>query len=216
MGGLNLVSGDGSSAFGSSVESTLGTADAPVLELRDRIETALRYTFSWSKAVGSVGVLDFVPGMSAKPLNIVTGATNPLDAATFQSRISAMQDALKSLYALLTPDLVFPGNDAAAAYERASTTFAQLYRDLQLSKETLARPDQLDELSGIADGFFDAPAAAITAVAEKASNGIAKALNGTAAAIWSALWPWLLVAGAVGVVYVFRRPLTRALGKVSS
>jgi hypothetical protein len=41
-------------------------------------------------------------------------------------------------------------------------------------------------------------------------------LGNTAAALWTNLWPWLLLAGGAGLVYLFRAPLARALGKVAS
>jgi len=209
MAGLDMTSSDEYvTAFGSSVESTLSFADGtPVLELRDRIYTALGYTFSWMQALS--------PG-SGVVLNVVSGVYDPAEASGLAARVSDMQTALKGLYAMFTPELVFAGNDAVATYNNVSAAFAQLYRDLVLNKNTLPRPDLLDQVGDVATGIFQAPAAAITAIAEKASNGVARALGGTAAAIWSALWPWLLLAGAVGVVYVFRRPLSRALGKVSA
>lgn len=208
--GLNLApsnSTDAGGAFNSGVESTLGLADAPVLELRDRIYTALGYTFSWSAALK--------PG-SGVVLNVATGAYDPIAAAQLAARVSDMQDTLRALYNELTPDMQFLGRDQVSAYESISAAFAQLYRDLTLSASSLPRPDLLDQVGDIGSAFFDAPAAAITALAEKASNGIARTLGGATAAIWSALWPWILIAGIVGVVYVFRAPLGRAVGKVAS
>lgn len=186
------------------VESTLGIADAPSLELRDRIITALRYTFSWAKAVDD--------GIANQVLN----AADPEVLQELQNRVSDMQHALRGLLSAIPADGVFPGNDAKASYEQTSSAFAQLYRDLVFNAATLPQPSLLQQLGGIASGFLDAPVAAVTAAAETASNAIARALGGTAGAIWSALWPYLLIAGAVGVIYVFRAPLGRALGKVAA
>lgn len=194
-------------AFGTNVESTLGLADAPVLELRDRISAALRYTFSWSKALS--------PG-SGVVLNVAAGAYDPIAAAEFGKRISDMQDALRALYSLLPPDLVFVGNPQKTAYESVSAAFAQLYRDLALSADTLPRPELLQQLGDLGSAALNAPAAAATTLAQEIANALARLLGGTAGAIWAALWPWLLVAGGAGVVYVFRAPLGRALGKAAA
>lgn len=193
--------------FATSVESTLGIADEPTAELRDRVTNALRYTLSWLGALtpGALGALD-----------VVAGNTDPVELIAFRGRITDMQTALRGLLDMLPLSDVFAGKDAKAAYERVSQGFAQLYRDLALSRSTLPRPELLEQLGDLGAGIFRAPAAAITTVAEEAAGAIAKALGGTAGALWSNLWPWLLVAGGVGLVYVFRAPLGRALGKVAA
>jgi hypothetical protein len=185
-------------AYEPAAESTLSFADAPVAELRERVLRALRYTFSWADAVAS----------NADPLDMI-----PSD---FEVRVSQMQDALRALLNLLPPSDIFPGKDAVAVYEHTSESFAQLYRDLSTSLEGLPARPLLDELGDLGKAVFQAPAAAITAVAESATNAIARALGGTAAALWSNLWPWLLVAGGVGIVYVFRAPLGRVVAKVAA
>ncbi len=192
------------------MESTLGTADAPNLELRDRIISALGYTISWSKAVAG-GISNT---LTAGP----DGSYIDESAALTQlaARVSQMQQALTGLLALIPVDGVFPTKDAVAKYEDVSAGFAQLYRDLTLNAATLPQPGLLDTASGIASGFFEAPGAVLSTLAEDASNSIARTLGKTTAAIWSALWPWLLLAGGVGLVYVFRAPLGRALGKVAA
>lgn len=192
---MNLLTRDPDALLDVTAESALSFADAPSLELRERIDRAFRYTVSWSAAAGSA--LD-------------------RNGAPFAKRIDNTQSALKGLYALIPPDSVFPGDDAKAAYERVSAEYAQLYRDLVFSADTLPEPALLERLAGFGQSLFDAPSAALTGIAETASNAVARALGGTAAAIWSALWPWLLVAGAAGAIYVFRAPLGRALGKVAS
>lgn len=197
---------DNEASFGAGVESTLSFADAPVAELRERLIRALRYTFSWSSAVGGGGNL----------LEVASGGPSPIDAAIWQTRIDDVQKALRFVLASMPLSDVFATTEAKGAYEHVSEGFAQLYRDLALSRSTLPRPDLLEQLGDLGKALFDAPAAAITAAAETASNAIARALGGTAAAIWSALWPWLIVAGVAGTVYVFRAPLLRAVSKVSA
>lgn len=192
-------------AFTPDVESTLGLADEPNVELRARIIRAQAFTVSWLKAIGA----------NANPLGFVLGDVRAPQLVSFYGRIIDMRTALKTLLELIPADGFFAGNDAAKAYERASAGFAQLYRDLALSVETLPHPDMLDRAADLVESVFIAPTSAITAVAEMAANAIGRALGGTAAAIWLALWPWLIVAGGVGVVYVFRAPIGRAVGKVS-
>jgi len=192
-----------SPSFGAGVESTLGIADAPSLELRDRVLKALGYTISWAKAVAGGLSNTFTNGADS---DVLTGLAG---------RVSDMQTALQALLVLIPVDSVFPGKDAAARYEEISAAFAQLYRDLVFNAATLPQPGLLDTASGLASAVFDAPAAAVTSLAEMIANAIARALGGAAAAIWRALWPFLLAGGAVGVVYVFRAPLGRLVGKVT-
>ncbi len=178
-----------------TAESALSFADEPVLILRQRLDRAFRYTVSWSAAAGDA--LD-------------------RDGVSFSSRIDDVQLAIKVMYTLIPPDSVFIGKDAKAAYERLSAGYAQLYRDLVFSAETLPQPALLEKLAGLGQALLDAPTAAITGAAESISNAIARVLGGTAAALWSNLWPWLLLAGAAGGVWIFRAPLARAVGKVAA
>jgi hypothetical protein len=200
MAGLNLVPADAernaaenAAAFASSVESTLGFADAPTDELRGRLVTAFRYTVSWFDAVKATD-----------------------SVATWSARISDVMNEITAVIAMIPPGGEFAGKDAVAAYNQTSADFAQLYRDLVASADTLPQPSLLTQLGDLGSAFINAPVAAAKVLAEQAANGVAGLLGNTAAAIWRALWPWLLVAGAVGLVYVFRRPLGRALGKVAS
>jgi hypothetical protein len=192
---LSLTQRDPDTLADASVEHTLGPADGSALELRDRILLALRYTASWGRAAG----------------NAVDN-----DGRAFADRIGDIEEALYGLLTLIPADSVFPGKDAAAAYERTSQAFAQLYRDLTFSAATLPDASLLDQAGSLLRAVVDAPSSALTMAAEATSNAVARALGGTAAAVWSALWPWLLLAGGVGVAYVFRAPLARALKKVSS
>lgn len=211
MGALNLIASDTPPAtelYASSVESLLSFADGtPISELRDRLTTALRYTFSWQQAV--------IPSATVA-LDVAGGSYDPVAAAGFLSRISDMQAALGALLNLMPPSDVFPGKDVVAQYNTVSAAWAQLYRDLSTSLTGYPQRPLLDQLGDLGHALIDAPVAAARTVAQEAANGIARLLGNTAGAIWAALWPWLLVAAAVGVVYVFRRPLGRAVGKVAS
>jgi hypothetical protein len=193
---LNLVSRDADSLADVSAESALGFADAtPIVELRERIDRAFRYTVSWSSAAGD--------------------ATDR-SGAPFKARIDNVQWALRGLYGLMPLSDTFAGKDAVAAYNQVSALYAQLYRDLATSADTLPQPALLETVAGIGKAMIDAPVAAATGAMEQLANGVARLLGGTAGALWSALWPWLLLAGGAGAIWLFRAPLGRALGKVTS
>ena len=192
-------------SFGSSVESTLSFADEPNAVLRARITQALRYTFSWQEALQE---------SASSPAYIIGDPTGE-EIDPLITRVADMQTRLSQLLDLVPLSDVFPGKDAAAAYERTSADFAQLYRDLSLSLATLPQRALLDQLGDLGSAALRAPVAAGKAIAEQIAQAIRELLGNTAAAIWSALWPVILIGGAVGVGYLFRAPLARALGKVT-
>lgn len=213
MPGLNLVSDftdyveAPAPTFSASAESVLGFADGELIsDLRERLLLALRYSFSWLRAVAP---------NSGAVLNTVTGSYDPIAAVAFAARIHDMQTTLRALLDMMPPSDLFPGNDAVAGYKAASAAWAQLYRDLALSLTAMPQRDLLDQVGDLGQAMLDAPVAAISTIAESASNAIARTLGNTAGAIWSNLWPWLLVAGALGLAYVFKGPLLRAVGKVA-
>jgi hypothetical protein len=193
---LNLIERDPDALADVNAEHALGTANStPIEELRPRIDLAFRFTVSWSAAAG-----DYAAGKDGVP---------------FSYRIDEMQRKLQQLYALLPLSDVFPGKDAVAAYNAVSAQYAQLYRDLVFSVETLPQPTLLENAAGFGQALIDAPVAAVTGGMEKVADGVARLLGGTVGAVWSALWPWLLIAGGVGAAWLFRAPLGRALGKVT-
>jgi hypothetical protein len=207
--GLNLVSNDqvGTDLYPTSVESLLSFADGELItDLRDRLKMALRYTFSWQQAI--------TPGAGVV-LETAAGSYDPIAAAGFLSRISDMQAALNALLNMMLPSDVFPGNDIVSQYNAVSAAWAQLYRDLALSLTGQPQRALLDQLGDLGSAFINAPVAAAKSLAQDLTDAIARLLGNTAGAIWSNLWPWLLVAGALGIAYVFRAPLMRAIGKVA-
>jgi hypothetical protein len=180
---------------GVDVEHLLGFSDELSSELRDRLTLALRYTVNWERAITggeSIVTADIVP-----------------DLGSLLDRVRGMQQALSALLDMIPVDSTFPGKDAAAAYERTSAGWAQLYRDLLFNAATLPQPDLLDVAAGVLDGAFQAPATVAKFAAESIANALSKAVGGTIAA----LWPWLAVAVALGAVWILRAPLVRAVGK---
>lgn len=193
-------------SFRPSVESTLGFADEPVPELRDRLILAMRYTFSWQKALSeAAGSLQY-------------GASDPLlqGVHPLEARVAAMQAALSGLLDAIPPDGQFVSVDQKQAYEATSATFAQLYRDLATSLATLPQLPLIDQLGQLGAGVFKAPAAAVKTLAEQIAQMLRDILGGTIAAIWSNLWPYLLIAAGAGLVWLFRVPLLAAARKVTT
>jgi|SRR5262245_15189473 len=194
--------------YAASVESTLGFADAPVDELRDRLLRAQRYTFSWLKAVASsVSAID--------PTGLLTGNASVFDAAGAASKIRAMQSTLSAVLDMMPPSDIYPGKSDVAAYEAASHEFAELYRELISSMAGYPARPLLDELGDLPEAFIRAPFAAAKTAMEELAQQLKELLGATFAAVWSKLWPFLLLGGAVGLVYVFRAPIGRAVGKVA-
>lgn len=192
-------------AFRPGVESTLGIADEPVDVLRERLLLAMRYTFSWQKALSDAVVS---PAYQVSDLALA----QPL---ALGGRVSAMQDALAGLLDAMPLSDRFPRKDAAALYETTSATFAQLYRDLALSLATLPQLPLLDQLGDLGSAVFKAPGAVAKTLAEQVAGGVRDLLGGTIAALWSRLWPFILLGAAGGVVYVFRAPIGRAIGRAA-
>jgi hypothetical protein len=178
--------------YAQPTESLLGFADDTVDELRDRLMAAMRFTFSWMQAV--------------------EGSDNENE---WLERIHAMQEQIVAATRALPTEDVFPRDEAAKLYETTSANWAALWRDLQLSADTLPRPDLLTVLGSYGRAVIDAPFAAAQTIAEQVAGSLGKALGGTVAGIWRALWPFLLVGGGIGIAYLFRAPLARLLGKVA-
>ncbi len=193
-------------SFGGSAESVLSFADEPVADLRARIVLALRYSMSWQKA------------LSDARFSLSYGASDPLltDLRPLEMRVDAMQSALRALLDAMPQEGLFVGNDQKAAYEATSATWAQLYRDLATSLATLPQRAFLDQLGDLGSAVFKAPAAVATTIAEQVGKMLRDTLGGTVGAIWSALWPYLLIAGGAALVWTFRVPLLLAVRKVTT
>lgn len=199
---LGLAADASSTVGGISTESLLGLADDTSLVLRDRLLTAKTYTVSWIKAVGG-------GGFGAELLDSVTGGGAGAD--DWEPQIVAMQAQLDACLSAIPVDSVFPSKAAVVLYNKTSGNWAQLFRALYLSSDTLPEPDLLTQAASLSDAILQAPAAAAKTLAQQISNALAKLVGGTVAA----LWPWLALGGLAVGVYVFRAPLGRLVGKVA-
>jgi len=155
-------------------------------DVRDRLALATRYLANFYRAVA-----------------------DSADVALWRQRIDTVRAKVERAYSLAsTPDnATFLGSAARAAYVDAAAGWPQLWRDLKLSPDTLIERTLLDRAASIAE----APLSFLPTFAE----GLAKSLGDTLGGIARQLAPAVAVAGAVGLVYVFRRPLLALVGKLS-
>ena len=210
---------DPQDAFNGNVESTLSFADEPIDTLRDRILLAMRYTFSWDKVLrdaqgGFIASVDSALETIVTP--VLAADDDVTEVAALRARVSAMQADLSALLDMMPLSDTFPGKSAVAAYNAASATFAQLYRDLVTSAATLPQRPLLDQAGDALSAAIHAPAVAAKTLAEQLAQMLKDLLGGTAAAIWLKLWPFIVIAGAAGAVYVFRAPIGRAIKKAAA
>lgn len=171
-------------------EGLLGDVDADALdaqEARDRLALASRYLANWYRAT--------------------KGST---DQDIWWAKIDAERALVEEAYRQAS-DMSSAGfltRAARAAYTAASMGWAPLYRELKLSPDTLTSPDLIDQAADL----LHAPLAFIPTVAESVSKAIGNTLGG----IVRPIFPWLIGGVALGLVYVFRKPIGDALGKVSA
>lgn len=170
-------------------ESLLGVAEGETAqELRNRLDLALRYIANWYRAT------DDSEGK-----------------VIWWVRIDQTRALVEEAFRLCNPADIFPGRDGVAAYNAASASFAELWRALTLSADTLPRRDLID----IAADYFDAVVETPGYLTKKITNTITEGIGGALGAALGNLWPWLLLAGAAWAIWTFRAPLSRAIGKVA-
>jgi hypothetical protein len=170
-------------------ESLLGPdADEDAQTLRDRLALATRYLANWYKAT-----------------------KDSAGQAVWWQRIDAERTKVEAAYSELAKqeNTYFAGRIAKAYYMDAAAGWPQLWRDLKLSADTLPDPSLLDSAADLLTTIAHTPSAAIADV----GNEIGKAIGGSLGNLWRQAWPWLLVAGGVGVVYMLRKPLALAASK---
>lgn len=167
-------------------ESLLGIPDgedAPTL--RDRLDLALRYLANWYKAT--------------------KGSDNQ---DTWWFKIDQVRAKVETAYKSFSPADLFLGKDAVAKYNDAALAFPQLWRDLNLSRDTLPDPGLLDVAADIADTVIETPGYVIS----KVGDSLARGIGGAAGSLVERLWPYLLVAGIVLVIWLFRKPIAEMTG----
>ena len=173
------------------LESLLGTSDGELAQdLRDRLALSTRYLTNWYRATD--------------------GSENK---AVWWQKIDTVRAKVERAYAdlLEASNASFAGVRARGDYDDASAAWAQLWRELELSADTI----DSSLIYSIAD-WADTVAHAPGLLAIQVGNELGKAAGGALGAFLAQTWPYLAGAGALGLIYVFRRPLVALAGKVGA
>jgi hypothetical protein len=165
-----------------SKENFLGISDGLTgAEMRERLALSTQYIANWYKATEDSDNKD-----------------------VWWQKIDALRAKVESTYAELQQpaNQYFAGRKEKADYDEASAAWAQLWRELILSTDTIDI-SLLDQLADFGTTLINAPGLLVPRLAES----VGKALGDSASRFFTQAWPFLLAAGALGVVYIFRRPL---------
>jgi hypothetical protein len=173
----------------------LGTSDlaadeaqgAPAQELRDRLSRATLFLANWYKATA-----------------------DSADKAIWWHDIDAVRAKVEAAYKLLSaPEAaIFPSKKENAAYDEAANAYASLYTRLNLSTDVNIHTDLISSAASLFEAIASAPAAAVSYIGNEAG----KAIGGAAGNFLRQAW-WVIVIGGVAAgVYVFRKPILKALG----
>ncbi|HET7485835.1 MAG TPA: hypothetical protein VFJ64_10745 [Solirubrobacterales bacterium] len=173
-------------------ESLLAYGDGEDAQtLHDRLDLALRYIANWYKATG-----------------------DSANKSIWWTRIDQVRAKVEAAERAMNPSQVFPGNAELALYNDAGPAFAQLWRDLTLSADTLPDPSLLAKAADTLDTILQTPGYVVSAAADaaaKIAGALGKGAGDAARNFVFSAWPLLAIAGIAGVVYFFRKPLARAL-----
>lgn len=170
-------------------ESLLGDASMldDAADGRDRLALALRYLANWYRAT-----------------------KDSKDKELWWQRIDMERAKVERAYkgAADPFNALFWGNTMVDLYNAAAKDWPQLWRDLKLSPDTLVETTLLDKAASV----LESPLAFLPTLA----NNIGDAIGGSIGNLTRQLFPWILLASGVGLVYVFRKPLLAAAAKVSA
>lgn len=176
----------------------------PTPELRKAMTKILQAVETWQKAV--------------------KGSDNE---AMWFSRLDEVRKKAKNVYDLMTDELVFPGKSQQAAYNDAVKAYLDLNDDIQFSKDTLPRPDLVDQAESFIKSLKDFPEEAIHGIGDAATKAVdaigeelrklaaslAAGASGSAWEVLKKLWPWALGAVAVVVAVEFGPQIVKAVKK---
>lgn len=164
--------------------------------LRDRLALSTRYLANWYKATSA----------TLGPY----GASAQTQAVWWQKIDSVHQKVQDTYNELLQPlNLYFLSPQAKADYNAASSAWAELWRELELSTDTVDI-SLIDQVASFADTLIEAPSLILPSI----SNSLGKAIGGTIGAFLAQTWPYLAGAGLLYGIYVFRRPLVAIIGRI--
>lgn len=177
------------------VEGLLGDWDADELRVDvqtavDRLALATQYLANWYKATSDSSNKD-----------------------VWWQKIDTLRRKVEDAYKLLTPWVgkSFPKRDAVDAYKAAAISWPGLWRDLSLSPD-LIDVSLLSQTADFGETLFRTPGLLIPQI----GNELGKIVGGTLGNFLRQTWPYLAVAGGLGLVYIFRGPLMRLASKVGS
>jgi hypothetical protein len=167
------------------VESFLGDADADGLgnaDAREKLALSTRYLANWYKAT--------------------SGSDNK---DVWYQKIDALRNKVETLYSQLTADdNPFLSPVEKSDYNAASGAWADLWRQLTLSEDTV----DISLLSQAAD-FATTAIKAPTVIIPDIMEQLGKLVNDSVGKFFAQIWPVLTVVIIGGVVYVFRKPLSK-------
>jgi len=165
--------------------SLLGTGDGELAsDLHDRLDLALQYLANWYRAT--------------------KGSDNQ---DVWWTKIDQVRAKVETAERQITASEVFPTSAQVALYNDASAGYADLYTELQLSADTLPQPALIDKAADLFTTIVQTPSTLVTYVAGVIGKGAGDATK----QFFLGAWPLLLAAGVVGGVYLFRKPLAKAL-----
>lgn len=173
------------------LEGLLGTSGGELAQdLRDRLALSTRYLANWYRATD--------------------GSENK---AVWWQKIDTVRSKVERAYAdlLEASNASFAGVRARGDYDDASASWAQLWRELSLSADTIDF-SLIDQIADWTDTIAHAPGLLVPQI----GNEIGKAVGGALGGFLAQTWPYLAGAGLLYVAYVFRRPLVALAGKVGA
>lgn len=174
-------------------ESLLGfdAQDLDGQEARDKLARATLYLANWYRAT--------------------KGSENQ---AIWWQRIDVERLRVEEAYRLATApeSLYFLTRAAKAAYADAAADWPQLWRDLKLSADTLPEPSLLDE----AATFATAPLQMLTNAGNEIGKAVGETVNQTVGQLVRGMFPVLVAAAGVAIVYIFRRPILGLVTKAAA
>lgn len=161
----------------------LGRGDGELAgDLHDRLDVGLTYIANWYKATD--------------------GSANQ---ATWWTKIDQVRGKVENAERTITSAEVFPSSTEVAMFNDASDAYAGLYLELYTSYDTLPQPALIDQAADLASTIVEFPSYVVT----KAAGLVGQTLGDSTKALFLGAWPFLLAAGVIGGVYLFRRPLSR-------
>jgi len=179
-------------------ESFIGLHDGPAIvdseaspgqAMRDRLALATMYLSNWYEAVKKSPNKDI-----------------------WYKRIDTLRAHIETLYKTVSDPKydLFVSPIINADYDAIGAEWAQLFRDIYTNSDDLIQhnllTDSVDTLSAIVTSPLT--------VLPKLGNDIGAAIGGTIGGFVRQTFPWLIAAGAIGLVYVFREPIGKLINKM--